>query len=232
MRGLCFDGGDLIFTNEQRDVYRVDRYLQRSFSDLLPPIGSGTLPVCAAGCDLTSGACDHSGPVSVQGLREGEHLRWVLAGGRIHLQGRLIPAGPLQETKPGGRQLGTCVLLLFGRAPTLWLSSAETLAIVADGDGQPMLRRLDLTADRVDLQEVKGATFAAVSETDPAGPYVSFSASFPASLALGDDPSATSFRCELRSLGLHGDGGDLTLTGLDPTALFHPYAWAEIEVKR
>lgn len=208
---VAIDGEDLVFTNEQRDVFRIGRFRDWRFSRLLPPRARTSL-----------GAAETSLPLADAG--EGESLSWRLDGDVIRARARFRCAGEPRPCDPASGAMGTGLLLAFGTSDRSHVSGEETLlAAMLAADGTAQVHEAALSDKGAVLRAAPGATAAIRRE----GEEVVLEAAIPAGLAFDRGPVPARFLLFAQGTKLGRDPPP-RFGGADSWALYRPYLWAEV----
>jgi hypothetical protein len=238
---LCFRGGQVVFTNEQRDVFTINEFIRRPFESLLPERGSATLPVRPVRDHLGKAVAFRQGDareLKLGNSRKGENLSWYLSGEDLLIQGRLHYSGEFQPTLclgPGdtdadqerGPRLGSCLLLVFSREARRLVSGDELqLAVGIDAGGTLGVWHFDLTGKVMKLEPFqKGEISGQVRDG-----VFQFELALTASAVLGDS-LPKQFLFDAQGLRLHGEE-EVRFSGVDVNTIMRPYLWGNVTVVR
>jgi hypothetical protein len=227
---ICLCGDKLVFANEERDVFIVNDFLRRGYTELLPPRGSVILT--AKSLDISpdgtgSGWIDQAARIPLRDGGPGEALHWLLLNeSRILIHGRLDFEGDLRPTKPDSSRLGSTVLLMFAPEARQFISEEEThLAIGMDPSGRFAVWKLDLLGYALDFESVDAAVTA---RTDAR--VLEFEVALPVGLIF-DGPVPERFRFDIRGLRLRGER-DVYFSGPGLYSVERPYVWGDVFVQR
>jgi hypothetical protein len=231
---ICFNGGDLILTNEQRDVFVIDDFLSRTDEALLPPRGAAVLHTCATCGGAGSPPAARPCAIPLKNAREGEALHWCLAGDRLRIWGRVHCEGEFKPSRPpvpgasgedAETRLGSALLLSFGAVPRWETTAAEPqFAIGGDERGGARIWRLDLSGPRLELVPCAEATIAGGA----AGGVFEFEAALSSAVVFGERPPPE-FLFDLQGLRLHS-GDEVRFSGVDVWTILRPYLWGDVQV--
>jgi hypothetical protein len=221
---ICFRGSQIVFTNEQRDVFVVDRFLSRRFTALLPERGETVLPIC------DGPGREQGRAIPLKHSREGEEIRWCLSDDRLLIHGRLeygedfhLTDAPITELI----QLGSGIFLTFGGSPHLELSGQEfQIAVGLSLDKEPSIWQLDLTNEPIGVTALQDVEIEATAEDG----VFTFEMALPLSLGLADYLEDT-FLFDVHGMGLHGDDEEVRFSGIDIYTVFRPYLWGEVTLQ-
>ena len=225
---LCFAGNDLYFANEQRDVYRIENFLKRDYESTLPVLGKATLNVIKDAAEVDGSGeswANFRTEVTLDCRMEDEHLRWVIAGDCLMLHARLRYEGEFQSTREN--DLGSGLLLCFGKERRLKSNDDDVLLLLGD-NGQTGLDcwRLDNSGKEIKLKPLTGCKFKGTVKNR----VMEFEASLPLKSLLGGEvPEAFLFNAF--GLSMH-TRDEVLFSGLDFFALFRPYLWGDVTVKK
>jgi hypothetical protein len=205
---LAIDGDDLVFTNEQRDVFRIRGFRAWPFARLLPPRVETALRGEETTLPLADGA-------------EGDEVAWRFDGATLHVRARLRLQGDAKTADTATNRLGSGLLLAFGREDRRHVSGEETLvAVTYAGDGKAAVHRVAPTAQGLLLEEERFV--AATAGLVEGG--LGLRAEIPATLVFrGAAPPE--FRLYAQGVGL-GRTPPPRFGGPDAWALWRPYLWA------
>lgn len=227
---LCFHGKQLVFTNEQRDVFAIDDYLARDYASMLPILGEASLPLVKDTFEIdgTGDAwANFRAEVPLQHRLEDEHLRWLIAGDKLLLQARLRYRGDFQSSREANGSLGSGLILMFGKDRTLELGKQEVQIAIGD-NGQTGIDcwRMDLTGDALKLKPLAGCKFKGSVK----GGVFEFEAAIELKSIFGE-MTPDSFMFNALGWTLHGPT-EVQFSGQDHMALFRPYIWGEVTIRK
>jgi len=211
---LCIRGDDLLFTNEQRDVFRVRDFRKWSHRRLWPKRGVATL------------ADGKPSAVSLLDAAEGESLTWSLGDDSVSIELRLAAPDKIRPTKPEQGALGTGVLLGFGTEPERHLGGDQVvLAVVAsveDGEGGG-LYAVGFTDEGIEMVAVEAAVTSATEDG-----FLTLSAEIPLEQAFAG-PAPARFRFGAFAVK-YGKKPRPLFSVNDFYALYRPYLWGDVTV--
>lgn len=228
---ICFQGNKLVFANEERDVFVVDRFLSDPPSALLPPRAEGRLRITGpAGLTAENEADRFSLPLQEAGPRDS--FRWGLGGDRLFVRGEFEIDDGYEPTDPSRSWLGSVVLLSFAREPHRSLSGSEAaIAIGSDPSGHArvwLLRNGDPGGKR---SGIDGANVAGgIGDADTAGGtghgVLEFEVEIP-EREIFTEGLPDRFLFDLHAAGLRR-GSEPYFSGPGVYAAFRPFVWGEI----
>jgi len=208
---IAIDGEDLVFTNEQRDVFRIERFRDWRYSRLLPP---RTRTRVAA----------EEAPLPLADAGTGEELRWRLDGDVLRFRATFRCADDPRPSDPSKGTIGTGLLVAFGTEDRSHVSGDETvLAAMLGADGKAEVHEVAFAENRTVLGPAPGAT--ATFRRD--GENVVVEAAIPARLAFDGSPLPSRFLFFAQGTKLGRDPPP-RCGGADAWALYRPYLWAEV----
>lgn len=208
---------DLVFTNEQGDVFRVPKYRDVTAARMLPQRGT---------CELVAGTAT---AVALVGAAPGESLHWVREQDAIHVTARVLtalPDGP-RPADPEKNRPGTGVLLCFGAEPRRHTTESEVIVALATGaDGAGRADRIVWT-DRQRVVAAEGATVAARRD----GEFLVFEARIPFTLAFGSSAAPERFLFNAMPYDTGRDAYFVHSGPVDLWTLIRPYLWGDARVR-
>jgi hypothetical protein len=238
---LCFRGDQLIFTNEQRDVFLVEDFLGERPAALLPPRASTLLPVLPGGARHAASGTpesswqDRAADVALRNLRDEEYLRWCLSGEELCLAARISCSAEMQPTcvrRPGEdgeeqrARLGSGLVLVFGLESRHLLGEDEHVLIVGLAeDGSAGVWDVDLTGDALDL--ARPPTGEVVGRME--GSAFQFELCLPAAEILGA-ALPERFLFDAHSRRMHGED-EIHFSGVDINTIMRPYLWGDVTLE-
>lgn len=225
---LCFKDYDLYFANEQRDVYRIDRFLQRDYEAALPKLGATTLSAMKDAVEIDGSGdawANFRGEVPLDCKLEDEHLRWVISGENLLLHARLRYQGEFQATREN--DLGSGLLLCFGKERRLKANADDVQLLIGD-NGQTGIDcwRMDASGAEIKLSVLTGAKFKGSVKAG----VMEFEGSLPLK-ALWGGKTPESFLFNAFGLSMHTQD-EVLFSGQDFFALFRPYLWGDVTMKK
>lgn len=223
---LCLHDGALVFGNEQRDMYRLPGFLKHKPKSLLPQAVKRKLALSPDAAEVNGFGAnwrDHATDLELQGMVEGEYLRWAICGGHLMLAGSFKVQSFTSSSERGSRR-GTALILMFGRHDEDFLDGTETMFWLGD-NGQTGPDCWALSPADFSLKPAKG--------TDCAGAVADgvfrFEYAIPLTAVFGEGKLPDSFRFNAWGYSLHGEG-EVHLAGASIFSLNNPYTWAEVTV--
>jgi hypothetical protein len=230
---ICFRGSQVVFTNEQRDVFMVDRFFSRRFHALLPergrailPAGTGPFRVDGRGRSWR----EQGNPIPLANAREGEEIRWCLVDDHLLVHGRLHYENEFRFTDSRVTELahlGSGAVLVFAHNPNLELGGEELqIAVGLSKEHQPSVWHLDLTLDPMGMKLLREVEIDAEARD---GIFL-FEMALPLFASLADhirDP----FLFDVHGLELHGPD-EVHFSGIDIYTVFRPYLWGEVTLRK
>ncbi len=219
---LAWTETGIIFTNEQRDAYFVDRPLACSLDPWLAVADRVQLERVPSGADGRP-ALDLLADLPVRNRRDGEYVRMGLARGRLVIAATLEIDG---ELVPSTDRLGTSLLLTFGSEPRLRVTPGEAqIAIVL-----APLQKVGAVA--IDLGGGQSLVDAEAISVEAAGENGTVSMVIEIPVAtLFPEGLPRRFRMALAGNGFRGGDDEPLLGALDMYSLMRPFAWAVIHVE-
>lgn len=209
---LCVRGDDLVFGNEQRDVFVVEGFRRWEYDRLLPPRPRLARPTAVPSA------------VPLRNAGEGSSLEWSVAGDDLRVQARLVFAGEVVDTDVEKGRIGTALLLAFAAHPRRHVGSEETvLAFVAQKEDGIRAYLVGFENGRTALARlpevhVTGGVVGGALVVDARIPARTlFPGGLPERFGFG------AFRRQLRA----PDGS--LLCDADLFTLFRPYLWSDVE---
>jgi hypothetical protein len=225
----AFCDGDLIITNEERDVFSIPAFLSSSFTVLMPSRASAEIPKRAGSYRLGQDAASWKAfgrDLSLKNAEAGEFTQWLLTEDRVLVRAGFRAEGPIQATDPP-YGLGTIAVLMFAPAEAQQ-SDAMSLAthVVVGVDDQRRLRvwRLALSEEGPVLSEASG--FEVVGRVDH---RLEFELSIPTAVLFGST-FPPRFLFDLQTMGFRA-ARDPYYCNQGPFALERPLAWADVRVE-
>ena len=225
---VCFRGDDLIFTNEQRDVFVVDDYIARAPEKLLPARGMAHLPACANDWE------SHAAELPLYNTQAGESIVWACTAQNLHIKGRLrcrakfqptLLAGEASSEKRKGPRLGSVILFNYADAPGVALTGAERqFAVGQTLQGDFAIWQIDLTGERLELTLFDAGALSA----DVRGGEFAFELRLPRGAVLGS-PLPAQFLFDLHGLRLRGED-EVRFSGVDVNTIYRPYLWGDVTI--
>lgn len=205
---VALDGDDLVFTNEQRDVFRVPAFRDWRFARLAPARAAASLGPDVAALPLAD-------------AKTGESLSWRLDDGALHVQATLVCAGEPRPARPDENRLGSGFVLAVGSGDARHVGAGETLlAVTLSADGAAV-HRVALAEKGLVLAPVRDASASAVRD----GSTITLTAAIPDTEAFGGAAPAR-FACHVQGVGLGREASPPRFGGPDGYALYRPFLWA------
>ncbi|MCG3133681.1 MAG: hypothetical protein HMLKMBBP_00906 [Planctomycetes bacterium] len=204
---------DLVFTNEQRDVFRIERFRSAKAARMLPPRGAAGL------------VAETATAIALQGAAPGESAHWVRERDALHVTVRMLTKLPdgLVPADPEKNRPGTGVLLCFGREPRRHTTEAEVILALATGkDGAGRADRIVWT-DRQRVVPAEGATVTVRKDGD----FVLFEARIPFALAFGSSAAPERFLFNVMPYQTGRDEYFMHSGPVDLFTLIRPYLWGD-----
>jgi hypothetical protein len=239
---LCFRGDELIFTNEQRDVFLLGDFIRKRPPALLPPRASARLPVRLCGPPNPTAESpgsswqDRGADLALRNLRPEEHLRWCLSGEELLIAGSLScdrEMQPSSEAAGSGSgeerqaRLGSGLVLAFGREMRPVVTRGERVLLVGLAeDGSAGVWELDLTEDDLGMARLPAGTVVGHA----ADSLLQFELRLPAGEMLGADLPER-FLFDAHGRRMHGED-EVHFSGIDINTIMRPYLWGDVELER
>ncbi|MEZ4654338.1 MAG: hypothetical protein R3E12_12300 [Candidatus Eisenbacteria bacterium] len=113
---ICVQGDSLIFANEQRDVFVVEKFLDRARGEALPPRHEAGLAIRDVPFWIDGDASEWASEatsVPLADARPGESLRWLVSQDRLLLSGRFRSEVPFAPSLAESLRARSGVLLSF-----------------------------------------------------------------------------------------------------------------------
>lgn len=204
---ICLVDDTLVVTNEQRDVFALPGFLDYPVTKLLPPPAHIALPRTPMNIPLSAAL-------------PGERLLWWTENDSLVVTGRFQSkddAIPMGQAAP---RVGTCVLLMFARDPSWWVSDTDTqIGIGIDEQGVVALWRVKLrgtpTATRLSAGRVRGRFVDSV---------LLFEARIPMG-SLFTEAVPDTFLFDVQGIRLHGADEEPYFSAPGNFSAYRPYAW-------
>lgn len=228
---LWWDGDDLVFCNEQRDVFRIDDALREPTTAWLPPrpaLDLTVLPWTREATTATQPRTELLKPLPLVNARPGDHVRWALAGGdTLYLDAHLALEGSVQYAAGDDGRPGSGLLLTIAREPDLRIDGDDfQLAMDLRRDGRPRVRRIDLGGGEARAGSLSGATWKGAVRGDT----LWLSVALPLTSVFGRDVPDT-FLVNLCGVNL-GRSPEPVLAGHSIWSLLRPYVSAPVRIVR
>ena len=211
---LCLDGTTLWFANEQRDVFKINKYLARDISEALPPRPTVLVPLNRTAPDAQPTTWRS---VSLRNATGGESLRIAATPTHIHIRGSLaMPA--LEKTTPGQARVGAGIWLGFsGDADQMLGTAQRVVAIGIDKDNKPVAQWMPWGTE---------AAPSAIEDVDVQASYAR--ASFTFAIALPRAELGTPTRFNAIEWNGRPSPTPRIVSGFDVYTFLRPYMWAPI----
>ncbi len=224
----CLHEGALVYGNEQRDIYRVEGFLEQEYESLLPapvhvelPFREKTFEPDASGESWK----DDGKSVPLKNLREGESLRWMIGGGYLMLAGRLEYES-FEPSNTQGNRIGSGLLLMFSRNGDDFITAEDALVWLGD-NGATGLDAWRLDPTKIELAPLDGHKVK--GEVRDGTWY--FEYALPLTDIFGEGVLPDDFRANVWALSLHGED-EPHLAGRTVQCFQNPFVWAHGKVKR
>lgn len=226
---ICLCGDKLIFANEERDVFVVNDFIKKGYSELLPPRGSTTLPAASIEVDMDgkgSSWVSHAIPIPLNESRPGEAISWLLNGDEILIHGRLEYDDRFRPTKAESAKLGSMVLIMFAREPSPLISDADRLlAIGMEPEGGLDIWRLQFVGFEIEMSPFPHSLVGSVADG-----LFEFEVSFSVSEVFGSS-MPDRFYFDARGFRLHEET-EAYFSGPGLWSFQRPYVWGDVLVQR
>jgi hypothetical protein len=226
---ICLCGDKLVFTNEERDVFVVNDFVRKEYSELIPPRGSTTLPAKSLEVVLDgtgSGWASHATPVPLRESRPNESIAWLLNDDEILMRGRLEFDGEFLPTVSDSSRLGSMVLLMFAPEPTPLISESDRLlAIGMEPEGGLTVWQLSFAGFEIEMSPFPHSLWGSVYEG-----VFEFEVSLSVSEIFGTSVP-DKFQFDIRGFRLHEET-EVYFSGPGLWSFQRPYVWGHILVQR
>lgn len=229
---LWWDGDDLWFTNEQRDVFRVDRARDAGFHSWLPPRPSldlTVLPWTHEATKATQPRTELLRPIPLANSNDRrDFVRWALAGGDVlYLDLHFGVDGPVVRAEKAGQRIGTGALVAIARRDDLHLSGRHfQLAVDFRESGALRVRRIDASGGEPQTGSLSGVTW----KGSVTGDKLNASIAIPLTSIFGDDVPQT-FLFNVCGVGL-GRTPEPIVAGHSIWSMLRPYVFAPVQIVR
>lgn len=206
---VAIDGADLVFTNEQRDIFRVPKYREWRNERLLQKRGKTTLKAETTDIPLVS-------------AKPTEWARWNVTADVVRVEARIRVKDALKPSDVERGRPGTGIILCFAEKPVRMGGNDTTeIAITTGADGAARIDLATSTDAGRKLTPVPGGKASVVKEDG----HIVIDASFPATVPFGRAlPESFLFDLYGYDTGLE-DGP--RHSGLDLYCIFRPYTWGD-----
>lgn len=224
---LCLHERALFYGNEQGQLFRVNGFLDSKHESLLPAAVKAELPVEQQGVDPDgTGDAWRQGAfeLRLQGLGEGEYLRWKVCGAYLMVAGGLRYDVFSSSSEHGPRR-GSALVLMFSGKDSDFLEGDEAHLWLGD-NGATGLDAWTLGMQDFSLKPLKGAK-AAGKVRDR---YWSFEYAIPLTAIFGEGKLPEKLYANAWGYNLKGRD-EPHLAGESFGCWANPYTWAEVAVK-
>jgi hypothetical protein len=224
---LCLHENALLYGNEQGQLFRVKGFLDSNYTELLPPREQAELPAQEESVDPDgTGEAWQQGAfeLRLQGLGEGEYLRWKVCGPRLLVAGGLRYDVFSSSSEHGPRR-GSALVLMFARDESDFLEGSETHLWLGD-NGATGVDAWTLGMQDFSLKPLQGVK-AAGKVRDR---YWSFEYAIPLTAIFGEGKLPEKFYANAWGYNLKGRD-EPRLAGESFGCWANPYTWAEVAVK-
>jgi len=247
---ICVLGDSIIFANEQRDVFVLERFLEAPHAEALPPAGVGTLrtrsslsgPGRGGAADLVisidgdaSEWDGHSTPLPLRNASPAESFRWLHLRDRILLCARVRLEVAPERTDPDSLRTGSGILLSFAeteRRSTFLDGSQTQLFIAADTAFGARVWKLSFRGYDLASMTPVGSSAAAASVELP-GPsgsgWLAIEAAIPVAAIWPPGSLPERFLFDLQGIGLR-EGEEVHFSAADLYSIYRPYAWGNVSL--
>lgn len=246
---ICVQGDSIIFANEQRDVFVLDRFLEAPRAEALPLAGSttlrsafssrkseesGSVPEITIDGDASEWT-DHASSLPLRNASPAESFRWmnlrdrILVCARVHLEVAPEPADP------ESLRTGSGILLSFAESDrrSTFLDGSQTQLFIgaATASGAPVWRLSFRGYDLASMTPVESSVAASfVDLPGPSGPgWLAFEASIPVGAIWPVGSLPEQFLFDLQGIGLR-EGEELHFSAADLYSIYRPYAWGNVSL--
>lgn len=223
---MCADGDDLVFANEQRDVYRVEDYFGNVVPEtLLPAPVTVKLPTIKEAPEVsTTGEAwtESASTLPMRDFADDEHLRWARTDTHLLVAGKVKYAGAFSATRARGVRLGSSVVMMFSDSKRHYIDKGDLHIVFGRDENEMGAWSIDLSEDsptmkRLDDVKIQGSVDKGVFTFDARVPIESL----PSKAASGT-------RVNVWCRNLHADNQPLLVEG-EVYSIFRPYTWATIK---
>lgn len=224
---LCLHEGALFYGNEQGQLFRVNDFLDSKHESLLPAAVKADLPVEQQGVEPDgTGEAWQKGAfeLRLQGLGEGEFLRWKVCGAYLMVAGGMRYDVFSSSSEHGPRR-GSALVLMFSSEDGDFLEGDEAHLWLGD-NGVTGVDAWTLGMQDFSLKPLKGAK-AAGKVRDR---YWSFEYAIPLTEIFGEGKLPEKFFANAWGYNLKGRD-EPRLAGESFGCWANPYTWAEVAVK-
>jgi hypothetical protein len=226
---ICLCGDKLVFTNEERDVFVVNDFVGKKYSELLPPRGSTTLP--AKSLDVVvdgtgSSWASHAATIPLHESRPNESIAWLLNDEEILMRGRLEFDKEFRETDADSARLGSALLIMFAPEPNPLISEGDRLlAIGMEPEGGLSVWRLRFVGFGIEMSPFPHSLWGSVYEG-----VFQFEVALPVSEIFGASVPDR-FHFDIRGFRLHEET-EAYFSGPGLWSFQRPYVWGDVLVQR
>jgi hypothetical protein len=226
---ICLCGDKLVFANEERDVFVVNDFVEKKYSELLPPRGSTTLP--AKSLDVVVDGTGsrwalHVASIPLQESRPNESIAWLLNDDEILMRGRLEFDKEFSPTDADSARLGSALLIMFASEPRPLISEGDRLiAIGMEPEGGLNIWRLSFVGFEIEMSPFPHSLWGSVVD----GVF-----EFEVSLSVSEIFGASvpdKFHFDIRGFRLHEET-EVYFSGPGLWSFQRPYVWGDVLVQR
>ena len=222
---IAFWGDHVVITNEERDVFLLENFLDRRITALLPPQGTTFLPRTTTPLRTETEWAERSQEIPLKNTRPGESFRWARSPDQLLFQGR-VTADSFRFTGIDSAEIGSAFYFMVGRDRERRITGSERqFAVTASAEDSLSLWRLDIVRGSFPRVELETGISGSVRDG-----WFTFEGAVDLDEIFGE-AVPDRFLFDARGNGLRLDENDVHFSAPGFYSSERPYAWGTVETR-
>ena len=227
---IAWNGGSLIYSNEQRDVYKIDNFNKREVSTAQPARAEVTLPL-HKGFELKidgSGEAwkDKATSLPLNNLQADEYYQWAIIGSSLYIAGKINYTGSVFTTTTGSNP-GAGLLLMFNpKADVFAESTIRQFTVGEKIHGGMGCWRLEF-GQETKLHDTTAKVMGSTKDK-----RFQFEIKIPLTMIFEEGELPDVFYTNVIGRSLHESRSIVNLANDRIQNMSHPYTWAKVTIDR